>query len=233
MLSTKYPESGIILGADKNSMDISPLLTCGLKLKQIVDKNTINGKILDVLIMNLSKYYNSPIIAPPICPDDPEHGKPSDHSVPICSPHTNPYTPPVRTWKYHTYRPLPDSSVRKFGQWITAETWEGLSHCQTATELASKFEGILKTNLDKHCPTKTTKISSQDKPFFNSELKKLHRLKSREYTKRGKTEKYKALKDEFDKKFKVAAQKYLDKNVEELKNVHPGRAFKTLKRMGA
>ena len=233
MLSTKTPESRIILGADKNSMDISPLLNCGLKLKQIVDKSTINGKILDVIIMNLNKYYNSPIIAPPICPDDPESGKPSDHSVPICSPHTNPNIPSVRTWKYHTYRPLPDSSVRKLGQWITAETWGGLSQCQTATELASSFEHLLKSNLDKFCPTKTTKISSQDKPYFNSELKKLHRLKSREYSKRGKTEKYKALKNEFNTKLKAAAQKYLDKNVEELKNVNPGRAYKTLKRMGA
>ena len=233
MLSTKYPESGIILGGDKNSMDISPLLNCGLRLKQVVDKSTINGKILDVLIMNLSKYYNSPIIAPPICPDNPDYGKPSDHSVPICSPHTNPHTQPLRTWKYHTYRPLPDSSVRRLGQWITAETWGELSQCQSATELASKFEQILKINLDKYCPLKKIKVSSQDKPYFNSELKKLHRLKSREYIKKGKTDKYKALKHEFDKKLKIAAQKYLDKNVEELKDIHPGRAYKTLKRMGA
>ena len=54
MLNTKYPESGIIMGSDKNSMDISPLLNCGLRLKQIVGLPTINGKILDVLIMNLS-----------------------------------------------------------------------------------------------------------------------------------------------------------------------------------
>ena len=39
--------------------------------------------------------------------------------------------------------------------------------------------------------------------------------KRREYTKRDKTEKYKTFKDSFDKKFKVAVQKYLDKNVEE------------------
>ena len=44
---------------------------------------------------------------------------------------------------------------------------------------------------------------------------------------------YKALKNEFDTKLNVAAKKYLDKNVEELKNVNPGRAYKTLKRMGA
>ena len=44
MLNTKYPESGIILGGDKNKMDIRPLLNCGLGLKQVVDKGTRQGK---------------------------------------------------------------------------------------------------------------------------------------------------------------------------------------------
>ena len=53
MLSTQYPGSPIILGADKNSMDISPILHCGLKLRQVVDQPTHGGnKILDVIIMN-------------------------------------------------------------------------------------------------------------------------------------------------------------------------------------
>ena len=39
-LITTYPESGIILGADRNGMNIAPLLSCGLKLRQIVDLPT-------------------------------------------------------------------------------------------------------------------------------------------------------------------------------------------------
>ena len=84
MLNAKYPDSGIILGADKNKMDIRPILNCGLKLRQVVDKNTRQNSILSIIIMNTFKYYNSPIIAPPIKPDDPNNGKPSDHSVPVC-----------------------------------------------------------------------------------------------------------------------------------------------------
>ena len=203
MLNTKYPDSGIIMGADKNSMNIAPLLNCGLRLKQIVDQATINGKILDVLITNLSSFYNSPIIAPPIGPDDPEHAKPSDHSVPVSSPHTDRYNPPHRTWKLHTYRPLPDSRLREFGQWITQEEWGQLSNEMSATEQASMFENILKENLDKFCSRKTIKIGSQDKAWINLELKKIHRKKGREYVKRGKTEKYKALAREFKIKYEA------------------------------
>ena len=57
MLNAKYPDSGIILGADKNKMDIRPLLNCGLKLRQVVDKNTRQNSILSIIIMNTFKYY--------------------------------------------------------------------------------------------------------------------------------------------------------------------------------
>ena len=110
-----------ILGADKNGMDIRPILNCGLKLRQIVEHPTRQGKILDVLIMNLKSYYNTPIIAPPINPDNPLTGKPSDHWVPVCTPHTDRHKPPERHFKTIKYRPLPASNVRKFGLWIVNE----------------------------------------------------------------------------------------------------------------
>ena len=46
MLSTKYPECGIILGADKNNMDIRPILSCGLRLRQVVGLSTRQGRFL-------------------------------------------------------------------------------------------------------------------------------------------------------------------------------------------
>ena len=88
MLCSQYPDSALILGADVNSMNISPILNCGLKLRQIVDKPTRGKKILDVIITNLGGYYKSPEIAPPIEPDDASSGVPSDHAVPVCIHHT-------------------------------------------------------------------------------------------------------------------------------------------------
>ena len=233
MLMTKYPESGIICGGDKNSMDITPLLSCGLRLRQVVDKPTRAGAILDVLIMNVSRFFNSPIIAPPICPDDPTKGKPSDHSVPVCTPHTDRYNPPLRTWRLHTYRPLPDSAVRNFGQWMVSQNWDEISCDMSATEQASIFEKLLNENLNKFCPERTTKIGSQDKAFINTELKKLHRRRQREYVKRGKSAKYKLLHEEFETKYKIEALKYMQKNVDSLKHLNPGRAYSVLKRLGA
>ena len=48
MLSTKYQDSPIIMGADKNNMYITPILNCGLRLRQVVDLPTRKRKILDI-----------------------------------------------------------------------------------------------------------------------------------------------------------------------------------------
>ena len=48
---------------------------------------------------------------------------------------------------------------------------------------------------------------------MNQELKTLSRRKQRAYLKNGKSEKYKKLKSEFDKKYKIAAEKYYHKRV--------------------
>ena len=61
--------------------------------------------------------------------------------------------------------------------------------------------------------------------------KRLDRAKKREWCKNGKTNKYCKLKEEFERKYKEASQKYLEKNVRELKESDPGRAYSTLKKM--
>ena len=212
-------------------MDIRPILNCGLR--QVVDLSTRQGRILDIIIMNTIMYYNSPIIAPPIKPDNPLKGKPSDHWVPVCTPHTDRHRPATRNFKIIKYRPLPESSVRKFGEWIVKEGWETIEENSSPTQQVAEFERLCQDKLNQFCPEKELKLSSQDKPFITAELKMIDRKKSREYTKRGKTKKYKELSAEFDSKYKIAAQKYLEKNVQELKESKPGQAYNTLKKMGA
>ena len=232
-LITQYPDAAIICGGDKNHMDIRPILGCGLKLKQIVDKPTRQGAILDIIIMNTFTFYNSPEIAPPIQPDDATSGKPSDHSVPTCFPHTNSGCRPRRNFKTIKYRPLPESRLRDFGQWITDVNWDDYLNDLTPTQQVVKFERFLDENLERFCPTKTVRLSSQDKPWITGELKHLARKKSREYVKRGKSDKYKEICKEFSEKYEIAAKKFIEDNVEMLMEAKPGQAYQTLKKLGA
>ena len=95
------------------------------------------------------------------------------------------------------------------------------------------FQQTLLENLNIHCPEKTVKLGPQHKPWVNSELKKLHRLKSREYVNKGKTDRYKALLKQFQTKYKSEAQKYLNRNTQALKESNPGQAYRILKKLGA
>ena len=83
MLCSKHPNCGVIIGADENGMDISPILKCRLRLRQVVTKNTKGNKIIDFILMNMFSLYQTPIIAPPLATDDPKTSEPSDHSMPV------------------------------------------------------------------------------------------------------------------------------------------------------
>ena len=233
MLSSKYPGSGLIIGADKNYMDIRPILTSGLRLRQIVDKPTRQGQILDVLITNLSGLYNTPYIAPPLQPDDPSAGRPSDHSVPVAAPHTDRFRPAERQYRIIKFRPLPESSVRNFGAWIVSEQWDSIKSDMSPTEQALELDKILGQKINQFCPEKQLKVSTKDKQFITAELKILSRQKMREYNKRGKTPKYKKLEAEFKSKYKTEAKKFLKKSMDTLRESNPGKAYCVLKKMGA
>ena len=92
---------------------------------------------------------------------------------------------------------------------------------------------LVNRKLDEFCPVKVSKFSNMDKPFITPHLKSLRRQRVREYRKNGKSVKYHSLAAKFKEGFKTEAKKYLDKNVSELKESKPGRAFSVLKRLGS
>ena len=69
--------------------------------------------------------------------------------------------------------------------------------------------------------------------FITPELKVLDKQRKQEYAKHGKTLKFFNLKSKFDRLYKKAAKDFLSKNVDQLRKCKPGRAHRTLHRMGA
>ena len=231
-LLTKYPKAGLVIGGDKNDWRIGPLITSLPKVKQIVSLPTLNLKILDVIITNLWEFYSVPLIIPPVPCDDPTNGVPSDHSTAVAYPlSTNSKVKNV--YRTRIARPLPDSGIAQFGQWIVSEDWSSIPDFVSPTDQVTKFQEVIKTQLDDIFPTKTLRITQKDKAWITFELKNLDRLVKREYRRHGKSEKFLRLKDKFDSKFKIAAKDHLEKNVRSLKEENPGQAYAILKKMGA
>ena len=71
------------------------------------------------------------------------------------------------------------------------------------------------------------------KRFFTSELKEIDCQRKREYRKHGKSTKFFGLKKKFDLLYNKASKSHLRSNVESLLTTKPGRAYSTLKSMGA
>ena len=232
-LTSKYPNCCICLGGDKNKLDISQLLCSSLKLVQMVNKGTRKGEILDIFVSNYSQCYNQPEIIPPVPPDNPSNGVPSDHHVPLCTPHTDPLCPPKREYKVITYRPLPDSKLHQFGNWITQENWDSLDETNSPENKVETYNKMLLETLDKYCPTKTVSLRINDEPFTTADMKTLKRRRQREYCSKGKTNKYYKLKKEFKAKYERAAKDFLLKQTEALRISNPAQLINTLKKMGA
>ena len=57
-LLSKHPNAGVIISGDRNSIDISSLLSIDPSLRQTVREVTRGQKILDVIVTNLARYFN-------------------------------------------------------------------------------------------------------------------------------------------------------------------------------
>ena len=170
----------------------------------------------------------------PVQPDNPQYGVSSDHSTVVAIPLAQGKVSETREYISRTFRPLPESGIKEFGQWICLEGWEDIPEKASPTEQVKKFEEKIFEKLDTILPTKTVKINPNwDKPYITLELKKMDRQIKRQYRRQGKSEKYVKMKMTYDLKMKKAAQAYLEKNVQSLKEDDPGKAYTNLKKMSA
>ena len=109
-----HNNADIIISGDRNDMDMSSLLSIDPSLRQTVLLATHGFKTLDVIVTNLSSFFNDPVIIPPVMPDRPGHGVPSDHSGVSASPKTN-LNHSVNQMKVKKMiRPLPESLIPTF-----------------------------------------------------------------------------------------------------------------------
>ena len=99
-------------------MNISSILSIEPSLRQIVLKPTRGQNILDVIVTNLSSYYQEPCIIPPIHPDVSGHGVPSDHQGVMAVPLKSQQTTEARTKLIKFVRPIPESRIPLFEEKI-------------------------------------------------------------------------------------------------------------------
>ena len=123
-------------------MEISSLLSIDPSLRQTVLQNTRGFKTLDVIVTNLSKFFNDPVIIPPVMPDRSGHGVPSDHSGVSATPKTNLSDCVKRNKVRKMIRPIPESLLSTFEARLSAEDFLILQDLP-ASKMVDMFQTIV------------------------------------------------------------------------------------------
>ena len=224
-----------ILAGDTNDMKLDMILNLHPSLKSVVTKPTrLNpDKILDNIITDLSSYYQTPECLPPLDADEGSGGKPSDHKIVVMEPINTINNKSARITRNIVVRPLKQSGIDLFKYWLDNQSWNEVFEAKTVDEKAELFQNLLLTKLNEVLPMKTKKISSVDQPFCTDEMKRLKRLKCREYSKNRCSQKWRDLNQRYQKEILRAKNKYYKKIIKDLKTSNTSQWYSKLKRLCA
>ena len=125
-LCTKYGKGLYwMLAGDTNDLKLDPILNLSPNMKSVVNKPTrLNpDNILDNIITDMSKWYQTPECLPPLEADIGSGGKPSDHLTVVMTPIDTINNKPARTKREVTVRPMKQSGIDLFGHWLNEQDW--------------------------------------------------------------------------------------------------------------
>ena len=235
-MNTKY-KKGLhwILAGDTNDMKLDVILQLSPEMKQLVTEVTrLNPpRILDPIITTLGKYYQKPLVLPPLDNDPNKNGSPSDHKIIKMKPISNINNKPARTKREVTFRPLPESGLNKLKEWFDSESWENVTNANSAHDKAAILETTCIAALDRFLPTKTVTFTSDDSPWITPQIKTAIRQRKREFSKHRRSQKWQSLNEKVLLKIGKAKRKYYSNMVEDLKSSNKKQWYSKLKRISS
>ena len=233
-LNTKYGKGLYwMLAGDTNDLKLGPIIHLSPNMKSMVDKPTrLNpDKILDNIITDMGKWYQTPECLAPLEADIGSGGKPSDHLPVIMSPIDMINNKPARAERIVKVRPMKQTGIDLFGHWLKNQDWNEMYNADTVDEKVEIFHNSLLEKVDEFLPEKTRKISNDDQPFCTEEMKRLKRLKSREYKKNRKSLKWRDLNVKYQKEVSKAKRNYYRNIIRDLKESKVAQWYSKLKRL--
>ena len=225
-----HPCAGVVISGDRNDLEISAILSIDPSLRQTVRHSTRGEKVLDIIVTNLSRFYSEPVIVPPLHPDTPGQGAPSDHRGVVATPYNN--TSHIQSTKQRiNIRPLPDSLLQVFERKLKMQEFN-FDDCMSIDEMINRYENITNELLNQTLPEKQVIVNPEDRPWFTEQLRKLKRMRMREYNKHGRSTKYSELSSSFNEKFHTEYLKYLNRVKLEVTDGTRGSIYPVLKKLG-
>ena len=116
-------------------------------------------------------------------------------------------------------------------QWFQKHSWEDIMSEDCVNKKAINLQNIVMEKVNEYLPLKKRKIANDDQPWYTQELKILKRKKSREYQKHRKSAKYILLVKKYDKKLKMAKQRYKRAKIDDVLTSSERQWYSKLKRL--
>ncbi|XP_063951555.1 uncharacterized protein LOC135153199 isoform X2 [Lytechinus pictus] len=210
--------ASIILLGDFNDLQTGSL-SCDLDLTQLIEFPTRGNAILDKVFTNVPYHYNSPLRLAPL-------GL-SDHCSILLRPVHELSNKDKRTI---LTRPLKDSSIREFGQWIVNHSWNNVYNESSGNKATSVFNSSLHDAYIKFFPLTRSLLKKNDKPWMTCRIKQLLKDRNKAYRKQD-HDNWVSLRDQVQWEIRKSRVKYYAQTVHDLKNSQPGKWHKHIKKL--
>ena len=196
LLSAKFRDGlYFLICGDKNEMGIQQILNLSPDLKQTVENATrLNpDQVLDVIITDLHKYYQSPVIKDPLEPDPDKAGAASDHLTVVMSPIGSLNDRKTRIKKKIEFCPLNDQGFNEMGNKLSSFDWGQVLSLKSADSQMEAFQNNLFSLFSESFPMKTKIVFNESQEFFTDKLVMLKRKKKSEFKKHRRSDKFLSL----------------------------------------
>jgi hypothetical protein len=168
MLKSESPNMSIIAAGDFNPASngfSTNIINRQCHLKQVIKEPTRNSTILDLMLTDIHKFYQVPLVLAPIGT--------SDHCTIIWS--LQEQMKHKQKSKWINVRPLKSSLLQAFEQNISEYNWSPVLNASCINDKVSKFLEITTEMVEAFFPLKSVKIQVDNKPFLNGRIKQLYR----------------------------------------------------------
>ena len=153
----------------------------------------------------------------------------SDHSTVVWTPKSKLKSSNASSSR--VIRPMKDSSIREFGQWIVKHDWSEVYDKPDTVSKCNAFYKSLNKAIDKHLPTKTIKLHSKDKPWMRSYIKSLICERQQVFHKEHRSVKWKRLRNKIKRVINKAKKEYYKTRVQRHKLANPAKWYEQIKIM--
>ena len=217
LLMSRFKEGlFFLICGDKNQLNPQQILNLSPGFKQCVEQPTrLNPpQVLDVIITDLHKYYQSPIVMDPLDVDPDKTGVASDHLMVVMSPIGAFNDRKSRVKKKVEFRPLNDQGFNDMGNKLQNFEWDQILSLGSADEQMELFQNNLFSMFSESFPMKTKIFFNESQEFYTDKLVVLKRKKQNEFRKHRRSIKYLSLHHTYKEELRKAKHDLYRKKIE-------------------